>query len=237
MTCTRRHLVALLVPLALPAAPAVLTAQGFEGRVTAEMHGPPGQPAMPVVILAKGAKSRMEMSMGGMDVYMIMDGEAGAMISVMPSQKMYMRMDLRQAAQSMQGMGGPRTPAAPPKISHTGRHETIAGHDCEHIVFESERANMDICAAKGMGFFTGGGGGPMGRGRGGAGVPAGYEELMREFKDGFFPLRMEMVEGTKRTEVMLVKSIEPQRLDASLFVPPADYAEMKMPGMPGMGRP
>jgi hypothetical protein len=234
MTRIRCFVAALMLPLASPVA---LTAQAFEGRVTADMQGPSGQAAMPVVMLVKGAKSRMEMSMGGMDMYMIMDGETKSMLSVMPSQRMYMRMDLEQAAQSMQGMGGQHTPPPPPKITRTGRHETIAGRDCEHIELASERGGtMDICAAKGMGFFTGGMGGPMGRGRG-AGVPAGYEALMNEFKDGFFPLRIEVVDGTKRTQMMVVKSIEPQRVEASLFVPPADFQEMKMPGMPGMGRP
>jgi hypothetical protein len=235
MTLTRtRCLSALLAPLAIPVAAA---AQGFEGRVTAEMHGQSGQ-TMPVVMLVKGAKSRMEVSMGGMDVYMIVDGESQQMLSVMPAQKMYMRMDLKQAAQGMPGMQGQRN-QAPPKITRTGRHETIAGRDCEHVLFDTERVQMDICAAKGMGVFTGGmGGGPMGgRGRG-QGVPAGYDELMKEFKDGFFPLKIETVDGTTRNVMMLVTAIEPQRVDASQFVPPAGFQEMQMPmGMPGMGRP
>jgi hypothetical protein len=150
---------------------------------------------------------------------------------------MYMRMDMRAAAEQMGSMG--HTPAAPPKITRTGKHETIAGKDCEHVLMESEKGTVDICAAKGMGYFTTpGSGGPMGRGRSGPGIPAGYDALMKEFKDGFFPLRVESVEGDKRTLVLLVKTIAPSPLDASLFVPPADFQEMKMPmGMPGMGRP
>jgi len=76
-----------------------------------------------------------------------------------------------------------------------------------------------------------------GRGAPGGGIPAGYEQLVTEFKDGFFPLRIELVEGDKRTQFLLVKKIEPQSLEASLFEPPAGFQEMKMPAMPGMGRP
>jgi hypothetical protein len=78
------------------------------------------------------------------------------------------------------------------------------------------------------------GGGPMSRG------PAmpNYADLMREFKDGFFPLKIEMVEGTKRTPFLLVKTIEPQRVDAALLAVPEGFQEMSMPAMPGMpGRP
>jgi hypothetical protein len=223
MSCTR--LGALTLTLVLPGA---LLAQGFEGRITAEMAGMPGQAGSAVVILTKGGKSRMEMNAGGMDMYMIMDGQAGTMLSVIPAQRMYMKMNLNDAAQAM---GGARS-QTPPKITRTGKHETVAGKDCEHILMTTERGEMDMCVAKGMGFFMGPGGGPMSRG---PSMPLGYEDLMREFKDGFFPLRIEMVEGAKRTQFLNVKTIEPQRLDAALFAPPAGFQEMTMP--PGMGRP
>ena len=223
MSCTR--LGALTLTLVLPGA---LLAQGFEGRITAEMSGMPNQAGSEVVILTKGGKSRMDMSMQGMDVYMIIDGASGTMTSVIPAQRMFMKMNLNEAAQSM---GGARN-QTPPKITRTGKHESIAGKDCEHILMTTQRGEMDMCVAKGMGFFTGPGGGPMSRG---PSMPVGYEELMKEFKDGFFPLRIEMIEGTKRTQVLNVKKIEPASLDASMFAPPAGFQEMTMPA--GMGRP
>lgn len=213
--------------------PATVAAQAFEGRVTVEMAGPGGG-AMPMVILAKDGKSRMEAVAGGMPVAMIMDYRAGNITTLMTSQKMYMKMDLKQMEQQMRAMGGAPGTAEAPKYTRTGRRETIAGQSCEHVLFDNKDGKqMDICAAQGLGFFGGAGGG-MGGGRGGAGIPGGLDQLMKDFKDGFFPLRMEMVEGTTRRQVLLVTKIERQPVEASLFTVPAGYTEMQMPpGMPG----
>jgi hypothetical protein len=229
------HLIRPVVLAALLAAPAAGAAQQFEGRVTAQMGAGPNRPPLEIVILAKGDKSRMESSMGGMPMAMIMDYQAGAMTTLIIPQKMYMKMDLRQAAAQMRGLAG-TADTTPPKITRTGRHETIAGVACEHILFETASGQQsDVCAAKGMGFF--GGGGAMRGGRG-AGVPADVDRLMREFRDGFFPLKIESVSGTTRTQALLVTKIERQALDAALFAVPADFTEMPM-GMPGVppGRP
>jgi hypothetical protein len=166
-------------------------------------------------------------------MYMLMDLEGDALTMVMPAQQMFMRTDLKQMEQQMGSSS--RAPQPPPKFTRTGRTETIAGHDCEHVVFEMDGGKqLDVCAAKGLGFFGGpAGGGMMGGGRGGARIPAAYQQLVKEFKEGFFPLRMEMVEGTQRTQVFLVKKIERQALDAGLFEVPAGFQEMTMPGMPG----
>jgi hypothetical protein len=216
------------------AAAAPVAAQEFEGRITIQTASDPGKPGGEMVLLAKGNRSRIEVQAQGMAMYVIMDLEDGSMTSVMPAQRMFMRMDMKQLEQSMPGMGGE---AAAPKLTRTGRTETIAGYSCEHVLFESDKGDrMDICGAKGLGFFGGAPGGPLAR-SGGARVPAGYEALTREFKDGFFPLRMEVIKGTTRQQVMLVTKIERQALEASLFAPPAGFQEMKMPAMPGAGRP
>lgn len=223
---------AVAVLVALPAGAA---AQTFEGRVTADMSG------TEVVIISKDGKSRVETSASGIPMTMIMDYQSGSMTTLMPAQRMYMRMDLKQMEQAMRGMGTGDATSAPPKFTRTGRRETIAGIGCEHVVFEAKDGKqMDVCAASGMGYFGAGGsgGGPMGRGRGAPGIPAGYEQLMKEFRNGFFPLKMEMVEGTKRTQYMLVKQVERQRVDAAQFEIPAGYSEMKIPTVPpGGGRP
>lgn len=213
---------AVAVLVALPAGAA---AQSFEGRITATMAG------NEVVIFSKGGKSRMEMSASGMPMTMIMDYQGGAIVTLMPGQRMFMRMDVKQIERAMRSASDT---AGPPKYTRTGRRETIAGVGCEHILFEAKQGKqMDVCAAQGMGFFGGGGG----MGSRGPGVPAGYEQMMREFKDGFFPLKMEMIEGTKRTQIMLVKTVERQRVDAAQFEVPAGFTEMKMPAVPPGGRP
>ena len=220
--------VAVLVALPAGGVAAQSTPASFEGRITAEMSD------NQVVILSKNGKSRMEMSASGVPMAMIMDYDAGAILTLMPAQRMYMRMDLKQMEQTMRSMTQTTETAGPPKYTRTGRRETIAGVSCEHFLFEAkEGKQMDVCAAKGMGFFGGGGG----MGRRGAGVPGGYEQMMKEFKEGFFPLRMEMIEGTTRTQFMVVKTIERQQVDAGQFEVPAGFSEMKMPTTPGGPRP
>lgn len=219
----RSSLVALVVT-----APA-LAAQDFEGRVTATIYGGGDRPPADVVILLKSGKSRLETSMGGMPMSMIMDYSGGTITTLMAPQKMYMKMSLQEAEAGMRGMAGAGGASAElPTIKRTGKRETIAGVSCEHVVFEiKDGRQTDVCNATGMGFFGGGGG--MGRG---AGVPAA-DQLRKEFKDGFFPLKIETISGTTRTTVMQVKTVEKQAVDAAKFTVPADYTEMKMP----MGRP
>jgi hypothetical protein len=221
--------VALLVGV-----PALAAAQEFEGRVTVEMNAGPNRPAMPMTILSKGGKSRMESSAGGTPVAMIMDYGAGTITTLMTAQKMYMRMDLKQTEQQMRAMAGADATEAP-KYTRTGRRETIAGVSCEHVVFHGKDSKeMDVCAAKGMGFFGGPGGGlGGGRGAGGGGIPAGYEQLMKDFKDGFFPLKIEQVEGTTRRQILVVTKVEREAVDAALFTVPQGFTEMQMPAMPG----
>jgi hypothetical protein len=49
------------------------------------------------------------------------------------------------------------------------------------------------------------------------------------YKDGFFPLKV-TASGPQGGIMLEVTSIEKKSLPASLFAPPADYTEMKMPG-------
>ena len=59
------------------------------------------------------------------------------------------------------------------------------------------------------------------------------EQLRKEFKDGFFPLKIESIEGSNRVTRMEVKTVQRQSVDGALFTVPAGFTEMKMP----MGRP
>lgn len=206
------------------AAPSAL-AQGFEGALTIRMQAERG---MEMQQLIKGDKVRTEMGARGQEGVMIMDGGAQTMTMIMPSEKMYMVMDLK---------AGPGRPAQrqgeTPKITKVGTSETIAGRTCDNFLVGDEQ-DMEVCAAKGLGFYMSGrnpmgGRSPMGR------VPDFHQEaIMREYKDGFFPLRITRVAGGKREVMMEVTRIEPRPLDAALFAVPAGYQQMNMPGgMPG----
>ena len=207
---------------------APLAAQGFEGVVTWEVSE--GKTTMTQQY--KGSKVRMEMSQGGQEGVMLMDHGAGSMTMLMPQQKMYMTMDMK----GMSGMPHDED-RTPPKLTATGKTETIAGHTCEVYRVAEEAGKpetMEMCVAKGMGYFMMGqspmgGGGPLGN----LAKVGSNPEYAKLYKDGFFPLRMSRLEGGTAKVVLLAKTIEAKSLDASLFTVPAGFTEMKMGG----GRP
>jgi len=209
-------------------------AQGFEGTVTWQMADK-GEMAQTY----KGAQVRTEVTgRGGRQGVMIMDNSAKTMTMLVPERKMYMQMDMKDMGDRMKD----KSDAKPPKITATGKTETIAGKTCEVYRYAEEAGKpetMEMCVAKGMGYFMGGNAGPMGMGRRGPGAEmaavASNPEYAKLYKDGFFPLRISRLEDGKATNEMVVTKIEPKSVDAAAFKAPADYTEMKMPG--GMGGP
>ncbi|HEU5169695.1 MAG TPA: DUF4412 domain-containing protein [Gemmatimonadales bacterium] len=233
MSCSRLFAPALAL-LAAGLSPAAVSAQGFEGTVTYAVHPASSNPGQ-LLYQIKGTKVRTDMSMAGTQgpaasAYMLMDMSTGTMTSVMPAQKMYMTMDFKAMSEQMrQASKAPEHKPAgpPPKITKTGRTETIAGHKCEHYLM-GEKQESDICAAKGLGMFMAG---QTGHGRGmfgGASLPAGYEQYEEFVKDGFFPLKMSQIKGGKEEVVMQATSIEKKSLDPSLFAVPDGYKELNM---------
>ena len=231
----------LVLPIAATfvlAGAAPLPAQStFEGVIVSVMSG--GDHSMEMTTRYKGGMARMEMPMGpGGGAYQLIDMGKGTMTAVMPEQKMYMTMDFAGMAGSVKDQ---TTGDAEVKITATGKTETIAGHRCDHYLIESEGHQMDVCAAKGLGYLgMMGGSNPMGA-RGGpaaASIPVKYRELYAKFKDGFQPLKVEQVKGEKRTVILEVKSIEAKPQDEALFKVPTGYRDMsammkgKMPSMP-----
>jgi hypothetical protein len=234
----RSHCAALLAVLwAAPLASA--QPGGFEGIVAYKMTGKGGGAEM--TQMYKGMKSRTEMSSGGQSQAVIMDMGTGVMTILMPQQKMYMVMDMRKAGQGLAGLpfgrgkkdtgAGAGAPRAMPKVTATGRKETIAGHECEYYVM-GDKGETEVCSAKGLGMFMMGQS-PMGGGMQSMAALAAVatnSDAAKLFADGFFPLKMAHVQGGKKEVVMEATRVEKKTLDASLFVPPPDYKEMKMPG-------
>ncbi|MGE3844540.1 MAG: DUF4412 domain-containing protein [Vicinamibacterales bacterium] len=222
---TTRVLICAMTLLSLPG----LAFAQFEGVVVLSMFGDGGKPAQELTQSIKGPMMRMDMATAGNTMSMIVNATEGTMVTLMPAQKMYMSMNMKAMAERLPGA----KPATPPKITKTDETETIAGHRCEHYVIDSERQDMDICLARDLGAFTLGLSSPMGVSRSPMPqMPPGFEQLATEFKDGAFPLKMERIDGTKKTTVMMVKTIEAKRLDAALFQVPPDYKQFQLPQYP-----
>jgi hypothetical protein len=211
--------------LAALAAPVALHAQTkFEGTVTMRMGA--AEKGIDMVYSVKGDRLRTDMNTNGMAMYFIREGDKNDI--VMPAQKMYMEQSISAsmaAVQRMQGRSG--TPVKTPSIERTGKKETIAGYECEHIIMTGDDGQLDVCLAQGLGTFAAAGN-PLG----GRGAAASDPTAMLGKGPAGFPLKMQKVGGET---MLLVTKIEKKPLDESLFSVPSEYKKMDMPGM--MGRP
>jgi Domain of unknown function (DUF4412) len=238
MTHPRRFVGAAVVTVTFAAGPAVAQPASFEGVVAYKLTGKGA--ATEMTQMYKGTKSRTEVTSGAQSTAMIMDGASGTMTILMPPQKQYMVMDMKTMGQGLGGLlgkgskgtGGSSagTPGSIPKITATGRKETIAGHECEYYVM-GDKGEAEVCSAKGLGMFMMGQS-PMGGGASSLAALAAVgsnPDAVKLFSDGFFPLKMISNEGGKKQVVLEATLVERKSLDASLFAPPPDYKEMKIP--------
>ena len=230
MSQSYRPLLALAA-LGLCAAP--LAAQGFEGVVTWKVTAM----GRDMTQYYKGSQVRTEMEQEGHHAVMLMDNASSKWTMIVPEQKMYMTMDFKTMSERAKGMKKDELATAQPKVTKTGKTETIAGRTCEvyDIQGQNDPETMEVCAVHGMGYFLMGSANPMARRPGPntmmtdmAQNPAFHEM----FKDGFFPLKVTRIQGGKSEVMMVATSITPKSVDASEFTVPAGYTEMRMPMMP-----
>jgi hypothetical protein len=207
----------------LACVPAALAAQAkFEGTVTARLTAPGG--VTDVTYLVKGDMFRMDMAGRGQGMFILRDASKNANYTVMPAQRMYIETPLDAGNEIAAGRGSAKTA----DIKPTGRKETVAGVECEHVLITSDDAQYDACIAHGIGAFPAMNN-PMGRGRG-AEAPPAWQKLGRDA----FPLKVQKVGGETAFEVT---KIEKKPLDASLFAVPDGFQKMDMGGMGRFGRP
>jgi hypothetical protein len=187
----------------------------------------------------KGPRSRIEtnLSRGSQQMgAMLMDFSSGTYTMLMPQAKTYMTMSLGGAGDRMMGEAGD---AKLPRITSTGKTETIAGYACEHWLIGDDQ-KTDICFAKGLGYFGAGGqlDNVLGRLKD---LPfrekmkaqlEANPEFARFVEGGAFPLKISQIEGGQAKTIMEVTNVERKSLDESLFAVPADYKKMEIPGMP-----
>ncbi len=217
----------------------------FEGIIGMRMDAE-NQKGVEMTYFIKGQHSRIETNLAqipeGQSV-MLWDLEGGKMTTLMPSKKVYMTMDLketaegvREAARKMKGSKDEEKEDTKfPKLTSTGKQETIAGYSCEHWLM-GEKQDMDICVAKGLGYF-----GMGGQARGGFGslknlsfdpkllaTAAAHPEWVKFLEGGAFPLKLTMLENGKVKMKMEATRIERKTLDDSLFSIPPGYKELNM---------
>ena len=153
--------------------------------------------------------------------HMIFDPAAQSITMLMDAQHMAMQMAIPSPT--------PATTAAAnsSKVTRTGKHETIAGYDCEDWDIATDNGtHTTCCVATGLAFFD-----FQAMSHAGGGAPAWIDELRG--KNGF-PLRA-VTTGSdgKETTRMEVTKVEKKSVDDAQFVVPADYKMMQMPSFAG----
>ncbi|MFN2508115.1 MAG: DUF4412 domain-containing protein [Chthoniobacterales bacterium] len=109
-----------------------------------------GGPITQVTMKIKGDKVRMD---AGPSVSSVMDIKTGEALSIMHEQKIVMRMSAAQAKAATAAMmpaitGEASQPAAKPKVTATGKKETINGYEAEEYVAESPGYKASYWIAK-----------------------------------------------------------------------------------------
>ncbi|MGH7620267.1 MAG: DUF4412 domain-containing protein [Gemmatimonadaceae bacterium] len=193
----------------------VLSAQGqFEGTVTARLNSAQG--GSEITYEVKGDQFRMDFAGRGQSMFILHDASKTSNYMVMPSQRMYVEMPTAMGTDMSD-----RATGKIPDIKMTGKKETIAGHECEHVLITSDNEQWDACIAHDLGTFPAmGGGNPM-AGRGRAEPPPAWQKLGHNA----FPLLVQKVGGDKAFEVT---KIEKKSLDASLFAIPDGFQKFDM---------
>lgn len=220
----------------------------FEGMIAMKMETG-NQTGMEMTYFLKGKNTRIETKIPNApegSAVMLWDLEGGKIVTLMPSRKMYMTMDIKAAAEDMKQVkkSQGQDDAEFPKLTPTGKQETIAGYTCEHWLM-GENQDVDMCVAKGLGYFGMGGqsGGGFASLKNLAFSPkmleaaAAHPEWVKFLNGGAFPLKLSAMKDGKVAMTMEATRVEKKSLDDSLFVIPTDYKEFSMPNIPKMPAP
>jgi hypothetical protein len=213
------------IPCSLPAS---LPAQSsFEGTVTYQFAAGSQQAPRSLTYIIKGPMMRVDM---GPQATMLLNESTGAVITLIPQQKIYMEMN---AADFMQKGDSAPSPADFTVVK-TGKTETIAGTPCEdYQVSNAKRPGhvTEMCVAHGMGNMMAANNSLFG---GSGNLPSGYAAVVKKFGGEFFPLRIATTTQGKPQMQMVATDIERKPVDALLFAMPPGYTKMDMGNMGAM---
>ena len=212
-------------------------ADAFEGKVSLAMTADRGG-THEMNFTMKGKRLRMDMNAEGHTMSTIMDMEKLEMLMLMPEQKMYMVMPIKQTVDKAMEHAS-KNPEMSADIEQTGKTEKILGYLCEQILVTDKAKGTvtELWVAHDLGTFmgmSGGGGGPFGGRRGGgSAASAKWEEVLKG--KGGFPLRVISRDASgKQAFKMEATKIDPGSQPDSLFVPPEGYRKFQMPDLGGL---
>ena len=191
--------------------------RGFEGAIT--MHTTSASATSDMVVEVKKDRLRFDTKTPQGDaMHGVFDPATNKVTVYLDASKSYMDLDFTKP--EAQTNTSPDTSA----VVKSGRHETIAGYDCEDwTVNDPSGKKSEVCIAQGLAFFD------LSSLKGGGGASS---PLARQFRDEkSFPLRsVELDASGKELSRMEVTKIEPKSIDDSQFQAPPGYSKVTVPG-------
>jgi hypothetical protein len=197
----------------------LLAADAFEGRVKMKMQPAKGEPQL-INYAIKGQRMRMEIPTGKDTMIGLLDWNKREMSMLMPGQTMYMVIELKDVP-LVEKIEKAQENTSLEKTSETA---TIVGKPTTKYIARDGKNVTELWLASGIGTFygMGGGGNPM-KGRK---LSDWEKEIIAK---GMFPLKTVTLDAKgKQTMSMEAVELTPQKLDDSLFVPPANYTRFSM---------
>lgn len=189
----------------------------------------------PVTVRIKGDKARIDASA---QASTIVNGKTGEMITLMNEQKRYTRITADRARAMMETVarfsGGNMDASKPANLVATGKKETIDGYETEEYVRETPHLKVSYWIAASY--------------PGGAAITKQLEattpsmwgpaaQTSPDFR-GLPGVPLKSIVKLNTTEIVsTVTSIKQEALADSLFEPPPDFQEMKLPDLGGLGFP
>lgn len=217
----------------------------FEGTITMAMTGAGTQGAT-VTYYIKGARARMETTMAGhsgAENAMLWDQSGGKVTTLFIPQKTFMTMDIDTMRAQAQARGGATSDSQSlPKLTDTGKDETVAGYPCHDWII-GDKQEIQACVAKGLGAFgmagNQGAGGLLGRLLSPklSAEAAANPDWKKMTEGGGFPLKTVLTENGKPSFTMEATTVERKKIDDSLLVIPPDYKPFEAPKIPGIAPP
>lgn len=202
------------------------TGEAFEGEITSRTFI--NDETLETRYAVKGPRNRIEPITSQESAIVLMDSSSSTTTTLFPQSRSYVTMNWVEMAEEMAQDAGADSSIVFPKVVSTGETETISGFTCTHWLI-GDNQDLDVCMAKGLGYYSGGSGGildklrdPALREKAKAQLDAN-PEFAKFVEGGAFPLKMAVIENGRPRVIMEVTRIERKSLDDSLFTVPADY--------------
>ncbi|HKK45156.1 MAG TPA: DUF4412 domain-containing protein [Balneolaceae bacterium] len=188
-------------------------AQNFEGVIYYQVPEMANQGMGEMPYMIKGSKARMEFGQGNQKSAMLFLPSESKIVMIIEAMKGYMSMDYNNEIDADDASQDHTT------VTKTGEMKTIAGRSCEVWNITSDKDNMEVCMAKGLGNFMIPQN-PMSR----QNTPAWAQEIM---DSKAMPLEVLEINGDgSKTIQMKASRIEEKTLSPELFEIPKGYNDM-----------